>query len=144
MSRQDPAEPERSPPRESNLFLSLRYDRSPFFEATRRHGCDTYGVYNHMLMPSSYGADPVDDYWHLVEHVTLWDVGVERVVEIRGPDAKAFANYLTPRDLEECEVGQCKYAPLTTTKTRSGSVSRTATPASGCGVSRRIPSSTSR
>lgn len=24
--------------------------------------------------------------WHLLEHVTLWDVGVERIVEIGDPE----------------------------------------------------------
>ena len=41
--------------------------------------------------------------------MTLWDVGVERVVEITGPDASAFINMLTPRDLTKCAVAQGKY-----------------------------------
>jgi glycine cleavage system aminomethyltransferase T len=44
--------------------------------------------------------------------VTLWDVAVERQVEITGPDAAAFTQLLTCRDLSRCEVGQCKYAPI--------------------------------
>jgi glycine cleavage system aminomethyltransferase T len=44
--------------------------------------------------------------------VTLWDVAVERQVEITGPDAARFAQLLTPRDLSACEVGQCKYVTL--------------------------------
>jgi aminomethyltransferase len=42
----------------------------------------------------------------------LWDVGVERVVEISGPDGFRLANALTCRDLTRCAVGQGKYAPL--------------------------------
>jgi len=34
---------------------------------------------------------------------------VERQVEITGPDAFAFTNMLTPRDLSTCDVGQCKF-----------------------------------
>ncbi len=45
--------------------------------------------------------------------VTLWDVGVERQVEITGPDAFTFTNMLVPRDLTKCEVGQCKYVFVT-------------------------------
>src|SRR4029077_15563032 len=52
------------------------------------------------------------EYWHLLSHVTLWDVAVEHIVEITGPDAFAFTNKLTCRDLEKCAVGQCKYAPI--------------------------------
>ena len=101
-----------SPPRKTTLYLSYHYDRSPFFDATQRYGCEAYDIYNHMLLPAEYG-DPVEEYWHLLEHVTLWDVGVERVVEITGPDAAAFTDLLTPRNLENCAVGQGKYAPLT-------------------------------
>ena len=74
------------------------YRRSPFFEATLRAGCSAYDVYQHMLHPNTYG-DPVEEYWALVNDVTLWDVSVERIVEITGPDATAFTNLLTCRDL---------------------------------------------
>jgi glycine cleavage system aminomethyltransferase T len=37
--------------------------------------------------------------------VTLWDVGVERQIEITGPDAFDFTNMLVARDLAKCEVG---------------------------------------
>jgi glycine cleavage system aminomethyltransferase T len=40
--------------------------------------------------------------------VTLWDVAVERVIEISGPDALEFTNSLSPRDLTKCAVGQGK------------------------------------
>ena len=62
-----------------------RLRRSPFFDATLRAGCKSYTVYNHTFLPSFYD-DPVKEYWHLLNHVALWDVAVERNVEIRGPD----------------------------------------------------------
>src|SRR5207244_12995276 len=49
--------------------------------------------YNHTFLPSYYD-DPVTEYWHLIEQVAIWDVGVERQVEISGPDALT----LTQRD----------------------------------------------
>lgn len=112
MSHQNPETTEQAPPRESKLYLAFHYRRSPFFDATQRYGCEAYDIYNHMFLPSSYGRSDIDEYWHLLEHVTLWDVGVERVVEISGPDAEAFTDQLTCRDLQECAVGQGKYAPL--------------------------------
>ena len=96
----------------ATLHFRPRYRKSPFFEATRRAGCKGYGIYNHMYLPDYYD-DPVEEYWHLSNHVTLWDVGVERVVEITGPDASAFTNMLTPRDLTKCAVGQAKYVLIT-------------------------------
>jgi aminomethyltransferase len=89
-----------------------RLRRSPFFEATQRHGAKGYTVYNHMLFPTCF-ADFEEEYWHLLNHVTLWDVSVERQVEITGPDAFAFTNLLTPRDLSKCAVGQGKYVVIT-------------------------------
>jgi aminomethyltransferase len=89
-----------------------RLRRSPFFEATQRHGAKSYTVYNHMLFPIAF-ADQEEEYWHLVNHVTLWDVSVERQVEITGRDAAAFTNMLTPRDLNRCAVGQGKYIVIT-------------------------------
>ena len=44
-----------------------------------------------MLIPTFYDDDE-DEYWHLLKHVTLWDVAVERQVEITGPDAFEFTN----------------------------------------------------
>jgi glycine cleavage system aminomethyltransferase T len=94
------------------ILLYSRIRKSPFFYGSRRHGVAMYSVYNHMYHPRHYG-DPVAEYWQLLEGVTLWDVGVERQVEISGPDAFTFANMLVPRDLHKCEVRQCKYVFVT-------------------------------
>ena len=94
------------------ILLYTRIRKSPFFSASRRHGVAMYSVYNHMYHPRHYG-DPVAEYWQLLEGVTLWDVGVERQVEITGPDAFALTNMLVARDLAKCEVGQCKYVFVT-------------------------------
>lgn len=96
---------------QTTLYFGPWYRRSPYFQATLRHGCSAFDIYNHMYLPAYYD-DPVKEYWHLLEAVTLWDVGVEHIVEIAGPDAEAFTNLLTCRDLTTCAVGQCKYAPL--------------------------------
>ena len=94
------------------VLLYSRIRKSPYFYASRRHGVALYSVYNHMYHPRHYG-DPVAEYWHLLNGVTLWDVGVERQVEITGPDAFTFTNMLVPRDLNKCKVGQCKYVFVT-------------------------------
>ena len=89
-----------------------RLRRSPFFDATQRWGAKAYTVYNHTLFPICF-ADLEAEYWHLIRHVTVWDVAVERQVEITGPDAFTFTNLLTPRDLGRCAVGQGKYVAIT-------------------------------
>ena len=86
--------------------------RSPFFEGTRRAGCKGWSVANHMLQPHSYD-DPITEYWHLINGVTLWDVATERQVEISGPDAAAFVDRLTPRDVTQVAPGKCRYIIIT-------------------------------
>ena len=65
-----------------------------------------------MYIPRSFG-DPEQNFWNLVNDAILCDVGVERQVEITGPDAAQFTQLLTPRNLSECAVGQCKYVLIT-------------------------------
>jgi glycine cleavage system aminomethyltransferase T len=94
------------------IAIGPRVRKSPFFEATRRYGASSFTVYNHMYMPTGY-TDPVDEYWKLVNDVTLWDVSCERQIEVTGPDAARFVQYLTPRNLSRCGVGRCRYVLLT-------------------------------
>ncbi len=94
------------------ISIGPRVRKSPFFDATIRAGASAFTVYNHMYLPASYG-DNVRDYWSLVNDVTLWDVGVQRQIEITGPEAFDFVQFLTPRDMSRCEVGQCQYMVLT-------------------------------
>ena len=86
--------------------------KSPFFDATARWGATDFSVYNHMYIPRSFG-DPEQNFWNLVNDAILCDVAVERQVEIAGPDAAAFVQLLTPRNLSQCAVGQCKYVLIT-------------------------------
>ncbi len=82
--------------------------KSPYFDATLRWGATGFSVYNHMYIPRDFG-DPEQNFWNLVNDAILCDVAVERQVEITGPDAAAFMQLLTPRDLSKMAVGQCKY-----------------------------------
>ncbi|MGZ4430864.1 MAG: glycine cleavage T C-terminal barrel domain-containing protein [Gaiellales bacterium] len=92
----------------SLVQCGARLRRSPYYEAEQRYGPLGYTVYNHMLFPIRF--DDLDaEYWHLLNHVTLWDVAVERCLEISGPDGFRFTQLLTPRDLSRCAVGQAKY-----------------------------------
>jgi glycine cleavage system aminomethyltransferase T len=93
------------------FFFASWYRKSPYFQRTVEAGCTSWDLYNHMLIPTLYDDD-VTEYWHLLHAVTLWDVAVERQVEISGPDAARFTQLLTPRDLSSCAVGQCKYVTL--------------------------------
>lgn len=86
--------------------------KSPYSDAAVRWGAQGFSVYNHMYIPRDFG-DPVQNFWNLVNEAILCDVGVERQVEITGPDAAQFVQYLSCRDLSKCQVGQCKYVLIT-------------------------------
>ncbi len=86
--------------------------KSPYFDATVRWGAKGFSVYNHMYIPRDFG-DPEQNFWNLVNAAILCDVAVERQVEVTGPDAAAFVQMLTPRDLSKMAVGQCKYILIT-------------------------------
>ena len=92
------------------LSLSRRLRKSPF-ESRSHVGARAASVYNHVVLPTAY-TSLEDDYWHLREHVQIWDVACQVQVEIKGPEALKLAEYLTPRDLSKIVPGQCMYVPL--------------------------------
>lgn len=94
------------------ISFGPRVHKSPYFHATLRYGAKAFTVYNHVFMPTVY-TSPVEEYWSLVNDVTLWDVTCQRQIEITGPDAFRFVQFLTPRDMSNCDVGQCQYTVLT-------------------------------
>lgn len=96
----------------SDFGFGTQIRKSPYFDATVRWGATAFSVYNHMYIPRDFG-DPVQNFWNLVNDAILCDVGVERQVEITGPDAARFVQLLTPRDLSKMAVGQCKYVLIT-------------------------------
>ena len=114
-ARRDDQPPEGSMtkhPTTTTLYFGPWYRRSPFFDGTQRAGCKAYDIYNKMYLPAEYD-DPEVEYRALQEGVTLWDVGVERTVQVSGPDADRLVDSLTCRDLTRCAVKQCKYMLVT-------------------------------
>jgi glycine cleavage system aminomethyltransferase T len=85
-----------------------RNRRTPYYEATQKHGPKGFTVYNHMYFPIRFDTFEAE-FDALLNAVTLWDVSVERCLEISGPDGFRFAQLMTPRDLSKCAVGQAKY-----------------------------------
>ncbi len=90
---------------------SRRLRRTPFSEGVEAAGVKAYTVYNRMLLPTVFRSVQ-EDYHHLKSAVQIWDVAVERQVELRGPDAGRLMQMLTPRDLRGMNAGQCYYVPI--------------------------------
>jgi dimethylsulfoniopropionate demethylase len=93
------------------IALSPRLRPSAYASAVEAAGVRYYDVYNHMRLPVCYESFEADCA-HLKSHVQLWDVGAQRQVELRGPDADRLAQLMTPRDLSALRAGQAAYAPL--------------------------------
>ncbi|MEL7465150.1 MAG: glycine cleavage T C-terminal barrel domain-containing protein [Pseudomonadota bacterium] len=94
-----------------SIFPSPRVRRSPYYEATVKAGAATFSPYNHMLLPMGYG-DPDGEYERLTTGVSMWDVGVQRQVELAGPDAGRLAQALCPRKIADMTVGMGWYVPI--------------------------------
>ncbi|MFT5111048.1 MAG: dimethylsulfoniopropionate demethylase [Parasphingorhabdus sp.] len=94
------------------LNLSRRLRRSPYTQRVEAAGVRGFSVVNHMLLPKAYHHSVEDDYWHLREHVQIWDVSCQRQVQIEGPDAARLVQWMTPRDISKARIGQCLYVPI--------------------------------
>ncbi len=95
----------------NRITISPRIRTSPFYRSTVDAGLSDISIYNKMVMPTSYG-DLKAEYDRLINDVAIWDVSVERQVQIAGPDAHACAQYLTARDLTNMVEGQGKYVAM--------------------------------
>jgi aminomethyltransferase len=56
------------------VLLHTRIRKSPYYYGSRGHGVRLYSVYNHHYH-ARICRDPVEEYWQLLEGVTVWDVG---------------------------------------------------------------------
>src|SRR5699024_1066462 len=52
------------------------------------------------------------EYEALVNHVTLWNVAVERQIQVKGPDAEAFVNFVITRDATKIPKMRARYVIL--------------------------------
>ena len=94
------------------LNMSRRIRRTPYTDRVEHVGVRGFSVVNHMLLPKAFQRTVEEDYWHLREHVQLWDVSCQRQVQITGPDAERLVQWMTPRRIARAEVGDCYYIPI--------------------------------
>ncbi|MDP5219811.1 dimethylsulfoniopropionate demethylase [Ruegeria sp. 2205SS24-7] len=94
----------------SQMPLTVREQRSAFWTSSDAHNPNGYMVYNHTLIPSTFG-DAEQQYYHLKSAVQLWDVGCERQIELIGADAAKLIQMSTPRDISQMTHDRCFYIP---------------------------------
>ncbi len=100
----------------SRLLIDTRLRKGPYWHLSQAAGAWCYSVYNHVYHPRAY-IKPEDgglmkEYEYLTEHVTMWNVAVERQIQVKGPDAEAFVDMVITRRADKCEVGKCRYVIL--------------------------------
>lgn len=99
------------------MLLSTRVRKSPFWHKSIEAGAWACTVYNHMYHPRAY-AKPEEgglmrEYEHLTQHVSLWNVSVERQIRVKGPDAADFVNLVITRDVhKKLPAGMARYVIL--------------------------------
>merc|ERR1719436_1168053 len=98
----------------SRMLIDCRSRKGPYWHLSQESGSWCYTIYNKTYHPRAY--IPVEEggvsaeYKYLTEHVTMWNVAVERQIMVKGPDASAFVDYVTTRKASKiCPVGKCKY-----------------------------------
>ena len=96
-----------------NFYISKsrRVRSTPFTKKIEEQGVKSYTVYNHMLLPTTF-SNVNEEYLHLKKDVQIWDVSVQREIEISGKDAHQLVQLMTCRDLSKSKVGSCYYVPL--------------------------------
>ena len=68
-----------------------------------------YFLYNNRMSPESLNnATPDEQYWAVRQSVIFRNTG-EFPIEISGPDAEKFANFIFTRDVTKIKPGRCSY-----------------------------------
>lgn len=98
------------------MLISTRVRKSPYWHLSVEAGCWRATVYNRIYHPRGY-VRPEDggamvEYDALVNHVTMWNVAVERQIKVKGPDAEAFVDYVITRDATKIKPMHGKYVIL--------------------------------
>jgi glycine cleavage system aminomethyltransferase T len=105
-----------SPKSNGKICEWTRLRKGPFHDLSVEAGAHVWDVYNRMMHPRKYIAGPrglLEEHYYLTNHVTMWNVAVERQIQVKGLDAAAFVDYVISRDVEqELPPGQCLYVVL--------------------------------
>ncbi len=105
-----------SGPTPVEMLVDTRVRKSPYWHLSAQAGCWRASVYNRMYHPRGYvrpeEGGAMVEYDALVNHVTLWNVAVERQIQVKGPDAADFVNYVITRDATKIPPMRARYVIL--------------------------------
>jgi len=114
--RKVPINLRQSGPTPVEMLISTRVRKSPFWHLSIESGCWRATVYNRIYHPRGYvrpeEGGAMVEYNALVNDVTMWNVAVERQIQVKGPDAEDFVNYVITRDATKIKPMRGKYVIL--------------------------------
>ncbi|MGI8954329.1 MAG: aminomethyltransferase family protein [Nocardioidaceae bacterium] len=114
--RQVPINLRQSGPTPVELLISTRIRKSPYWHLSAAAGCWRAEVYNRVYHPRGYirneDGGAMAEYDALVNHVTMWNVAVERQIRVKGADAEAFVDYVITRDATKIPSMRARYVIL--------------------------------
>ncbi len=102
---------------DAQVKITTRIRKGPYWHLAVKSGCWAFATYNHMYHPRAY-VKPEDgglmkEYEYITKDVTMWDVAVERQIQLKGPDAAAMVNHLITRDVHtKLPVNKARYVIL--------------------------------
>jgi len=114
--REVPYNLRQSGPTKVEMLISTRVRKSPYWHLSMQAGCWRATIYNRVYHPRGY-VKPEDggamvEYDAIVNHVTMWNVAVERQIRVKGPDAEKFTNYVITRDATKISPMRARYVIL--------------------------------
>ena len=88
--REVPYNLRQSGPTKVEMLISTRVRKSPYWHLSMQAGCWRATIYNRVYHPRGY-VKPEDggamvEYDAIVNHVTMWNVAVERQIRPKAPD----------------------------------------------------------
>jgi len=93
------------------IAKARRLRGTPYSSRIESQGVTAYTTYNHMLLPAAFEGTE-KEYFHLKEHVQVWDVAAERQVQVVGKDSAKLVQLMTCRNLSKSKIGRCYYSPI--------------------------------
>ena len=99
---------------DAKIKITTRLRKGPYWHLAVKAGAWAFATYNHTYHPRAY-VKPEDgglmkEYEYITQHVTMWDVAVERQIQVKGPDAAAFVDRVITRDVySKLPVNKARY-----------------------------------
>lgn len=115
-NRRVPINLRQSGPTPVELLISTRVRKSPYWHLSYESDCWQATIYNRMYHPRAHipkeQGGVMAEYDALVNHVAMWNVAVERQIQVKGPDAEKFVDFVITRPANIIKPMHGKYVIL--------------------------------